>query len=346
MTPQDHTEPLPEITWAKGTQLFSQNGTPYLDFSALMHPLGHSHALWLDALLTQALTLDSTAPLGQSDSVCALQGMLCDTTGLPNLQWTHGGAEAKHQVIAHLQKNAPSGGEIWWIGKGTYPSFGLRAMPADMDVLHSALHAKVSAVVLALFSFEDTLEARSLDFVQALAIFTAEHRLPLVLDECHTCGGVFGTVFAYERYGILPDALLFSERLAGGLPLGGVLYTERFPPFAQSTQPHPLCVATARAVLSQLSPQLLHGAEKLGETLRKQIDTLGKFSPVRGCGLLTGLPLPQASQRDTLHRKLYRAGLLSLQSTGGLLLLPPLTVQTHEIEQAADILKRSLEKGD
>ena len=48
----------------------------------------------------------------------------------------------------------------------------------------------------------------------------------LILDEAQTGLGRTGTMFAYERDGIVPDILTLSKTLGAGLPLAAVLTTD------------------------------------------------------------------------------------------------------------------------
>ena len=51
----------------------------------------------------------------------------------------------------------------------------------------------------------------------------ARRGMLLVLDEAQTCLGRLGTMFAFERDGVVPDLLSLSKTLGGGLPLAATV---------------------------------------------------------------------------------------------------------------------------
>ena len=56
-----------------------------------------------------------------------------------------------------------------------------------------------------------------------LAEHCARRGMLLVLDEAQTCLGRLGTMFAFERDGVVPDLLSLSKTLGGGLPLAATV---------------------------------------------------------------------------------------------------------------------------
>jgi 4-aminobutyrate aminotransferase-like enzyme len=49
----------------------------------------------------------------------------------------------------------------------------------------------------------------------------------LILDEAQTGMGRTGTMFAFERDGVVPDILVLSKTLGAGLPLAAVMTTDQ-----------------------------------------------------------------------------------------------------------------------
>jgi diaminobutyrate-2-oxoglutarate transaminase len=76
-----------------------------------------------------------------------------------------------------------------------------------------------------------------LEWLQAMRRLTAERGIPLIVDEVQTGLGRTGRLFAVEHAGIVPDVLVLSKAIGGGLPLAVVVYSsalDRWPPGAHT----------------------------------------------------------------------------------------------------------------
>lgn len=203
-----------------------------------------------------------------------------------------------------------------------------------------------------------------------LAELCTERGMLLVLDECQTGLGRLGTMYGFELYRLVPDFLVLSKTLGGGIPIGAVVTSaaieeecfERGFLHVTSHVSDPLPAAAAKAVLEVVRGEDLPGrARRSGERLLGHLRQLqGRHEmvgDVRGVGLLCGLELVE--DRDTrrpaerlgleLSEECERRGLsinLVRGGSGGaancLRMAPPLTVSDDEIDLAADILDTSL----
>jgi 2,2-dialkylglycine decarboxylase (pyruvate) len=197
-----------------------------------------------------------------------------------------------------------------------------------------------------------------------------ERGMLLVLDECQTGLGRLGTMYGFELYRVIPDFLVLSKTLGGGIPIGAVVTSaaieadchERGFVHVTSHVSDPLPAAAAKAVLQVVRDEDLPGrARRSGERLLGHLHELqGRHEAVgdvRGVGLMCGLELVE--DRDSrrpaeglgleLSAECERRGLsinLVRGGTGGaancLRMAPPLTVTDDEIDLAADILDSSL----
>jgi 2,2-dialkylglycine decarboxylase (pyruvate) len=203
-----------------------------------------------------------------------------------------------------------------------------------------------------------------------LAELCTERGMLLVLDECQTGLGRLGTMYGFELYRLVPDFLVLSKTLGGGIPIGAVLTSaaieedcfDRGFLHVTSHVSDPLPAAAAKAVLQVVRDEDLPGrARRSGERLLGHLRELqGRHETVgdvRGVGLLCGLELVE--DRDSrrpaerlgleLSEECERRGLsinLVRGGSGGaancLRMAPPLTVRDDEIDLAADILDSSL----
>jgi 2,2-dialkylglycine decarboxylase (pyruvate) len=190
----------------------------------------------------------------------------------------------------------------------------------------------------------------------------------LVLDEAQTCLGRLGTMFAFERDGIVPDLLSLSKTLGGGVPLAATVTTsaiardceEKGFVHVTSHVSDPLPAAAGLAVLDVVQEEgLVERARESGEYLRRRLgelqETHEQIGDVRGRGLLVGVELVSDRETKTPADQLGRAvmdeclerGLsMNIVRSASLAncfrLAPPLNVATQEIDTAVEILDAAL----
>jgi 2,2-dialkylglycine decarboxylase (pyruvate) len=197
-----------------------------------------------------------------------------------------------------------------------------------------------------------------------------ERGMLLVLDECQTGLGRLGTMYGFELYRMVPDFLVLSKTLGGGIPIGAVVTSAAIEEdcfgrgflHVTSHVSDPLPAAAGKAVLEVVRDEDLPGrAKRSGQRLLGHLRELQRrheaVGDVRGVGLLCGLELVE--DRDSrrpaerlgveLSEDCERRGLsvnLVRGGSGGaancLRMAPPLTVSDDEIDLAADILDSSL----
>jgi 2,2-dialkylglycine decarboxylase (pyruvate) len=177
-------------------------------------------------------------------------------------------------------------------------------------------------------------------------------------------------MYGFEAFGIVPDFLVLSKTLGGGVPIGAVVTSAAIEAechargFMHITShvSDPLPAAAALAVLEVVAEEDLptraarQGARLLGH-LRELQSRHEAVGDVRGMGLLCGIELVE--DRDS-RRPAEALGLaltaeceargLSINlvrgGTGGaancLRMAPPLTISDDEVDLAAEILDASL----
>jgi 2,2-dialkylglycine decarboxylase (pyruvate) len=197
-----------------------------------------------------------------------------------------------------------------------------------------------------------------------------ERGMLLVLDECQTGLGRLGRMYGFEVYGVVPDFLVLSKTLGGGVPISalvtgaaieGECHARGFS-HVTSHVSDPMPAAAALAVIDVVEQeQLADRAAARGEYLLARLGELQQrhehIGDVRGLGLLCGLELVESRETrqpaDALGLALtdecQRRGLsinLVRGGTGGqascLRMAPPLTVTEDEIDLATTIIDEAL----
>src|SRR4051794_18394964 len=199
---------------------------------------------------------------------------------------------------------------------------------------------------------------------------SAQRGMAVILDECQTGLGRLGAMYGFERYDVVPDYLVLSKTLGGGVPVSAVVTSAQTEQacfdrgFAHVTShvSDPMPAAAALAVLDVVEQEglaaaaLARGEQLIGglQELQARHEAIGG---VRGMGLLVGIELVE--DRDTkapadtlgtaLTEECERNGLsinLVRGRAGGsancIRMAPPLTISGDEVDLALTILDESL----
>jgi 4-aminobutyrate aminotransferase len=115
-------------------------------------------------------------------------------------------------------------------------------------------------------------------FLSALRDLTSKHGILLIFDEVQTGLGRTGAMFAAQRYGVTPDAMVLAKALGGGLPLGALiaprdLHRKWLTGTHGSTfGGNPVSCAAGLATLEVIKKErLAERAEELGEVMTEEL---------------------------------------------------------------------------
>ena len=209
-----------------------------------------------------------------------------------------------------------------------------------------------------------------LGYLAALKQKCVERGMLLILDEAQTGVGRTGTMFAFERDGIVPDILTLSKTLGAGIPLSAVICSaaieerchERGFLFYTTHVSDPLPAAVGLKVLEVVRRDgLVARARTMGERLegglRALQDRFGCIGDIRGRGLLRGVEIVADRETKTpapeLGAAITRAcmslglsmNIVQLPGMGGVFrIAPPLTVSEEEIDLGVELLGRAIER--
>lgn len=186
----------------------------------------------------------------------------------------------------------------------------------------------------------------------------------LILDEVMTGFGRTGKMFACQHEEVIPDFLCLAKGLTGGyLPLAATLTTEAIygtflgPAenafyYGHSYTANPLGCAAALAsleifgwekTLGALQPKILYLAERLSWLQSRH----SVIHEIRRCGFVAGIELrapdggkfpPEQRTGETLCREAAKYGLLTRAILDTIVLMPPLSITTVELDHAISAL--------
>lgn len=349
-----------DVDHGQGATLWDLAGRTYIDFTSGIGvcSVGYGNEKWARAIYDQALTLGHISNLFYSQPYARLAGALCARSGMAAAFFGNSGAEANEGLLKLARKYSH---DKYGAGRGTIltlrNSFHGRTLATlaatGQDVFHQHFFPfpegfrhtgandladveaqageDVCAVLLELVQGEGGVLPMDRDFVRALAGLCEQRDWLLLVDEVQTGIGRTGTLFAFQQYGIRPDAVSFAKGIAGGLPMGGFLVNEKCRPVlgpgshASTFGGNPVCSAAALAVLDILDEAALNRVREKGAYLRERIEAMGKrcLGATRGLGLMIGVEVRPGWSNRELVARLAGHGLLVLTAGPALRLLPP-----------------------
>ena len=199
------------------------------------------------------------------------------------------------------------------------------------------------------------------DWLRRLGTLARAHDVPLVVDEIQTGIGRTGSMFAFERAGVTPDAIILSKALGGGFPIAAIVYDEAFDAWqpgahAGTFRGNQIAMATGAATLrylrsSGLVDDVAAKGDRLSRLLRELQQEFDEIVDVRGRGLMIGIQLCDPSvenglRADALCRRIKRHCFEHgvIVESGGradsvLRLLPPLVITDAQIDRVVDVLR-------
>ena len=363
----------PTFVAGEGCELIAADGSRYLDCVAgiAVNALGYGHPLIRDAV-TRALEtgLIHVSNLYHTEAGERLAEELVARSFADRVFFCNSGAEANEAAFKFARKWSRKPGIVAFTGSfhgRLFASLAATDRPdyrAPFEPLVPGVHvlplgdraaaqrmlaeSRVGAVIVEPVQGEGGVRPVPAEWLVFLRELCDAHGAALIFDEVQCGLGRTGTLFACEQSGVLPDMLTLAKPLAGGLPMGAVLLTDRI---AAALEPGdhattfgggPLVATVALAVLHLLgAPEFLAAVQargaRLGAALHALADRIPKVKEVRGVGLMWGLELSQPAARFvTAAREL---GLLITTAGPSVLrLVPPLVISNAELDRAVTVL--------
>ena len=167
-----------------------------------------------------------------------------------------------------------------------------------------------------------------------------------------------GSFWGYENLGIEPDILTSAKGLAGGIPIGAMLCKNSCAAFepgnhASTFGGNPFACASALAVAKAIEDEkILQNVQARGEQLRVKLRAIANkysslFTEVRGWGLINGIELRsdiELTSIEIVKAAMDRGLLLAPAGPKVLRFVPPLIVSQAEVDEAVDILDKTIEQ--
>ena len=368
-----------ELVRGEGVELFDADGRAYLDFTAgiAVNALGYGDEGLRDAIRTAADGLIHVSNLFRTAPGEQLAARLVELSFADKVFFCNSGAEANEGAFKFARKWARTtvgaaktdiislrgafhGRLFASLAATDRPSYrapfrplagGVSIVERDIEDLAIVLDEEtVAALILEPVQGEGGVRVLDPGFIREVRALTRERKVALIFDEIQCGMGRTGSLFAYEQLGVEPDMLTLAKPIAGGLPMGAVLLSNRIAATMNAGEHGttfgggPFVASVALHVLERVadSAMLAHVASAgkwFGEELRGISERTGRIRAIRGTGFMWGVDVGEPAG-DVVTRA-RDAGLLILTAGDHTLrFLPPLVTTRADLARGLAILEQ------
>ncbi len=366
-----------ELTKGKGSTLYDENGKEYIDFGSGIGvtAFGIADEEWKKAVINQLDKLQHTSNLYYTAPCAELAKLLCEKTGMKKVFFSNSGAEANEGAIKYARKysfdkygegrstiitlvNSFHGRTITTLAATGQDSFhtnfapftpGFKYCPAnDIDTIKKMATDDVCAIMFECVQGEGGVLNLEESFVNEIEKLAKEKDILMVVDEVQTGNGRTGKYFAYMNFGIDPDIVSTAKGLAGGLPMGAVLFGEKVESHITAGSHgstfggNPVAAAGAVSIVERIDDEFMKTVFEKSEYIMKFLKSVNGVKSISGMGLMLGIETGKDA-KEVVNACLEK-GLLVLTAKTKIRLLPALNISYEEIDKGLNILKEVIEK--
>ena len=364
-----------EIVSGKGSLVQDANGKEYIDMGSgiAVSSFGVADEIWIAAVEKQIHSVQHMSNLFYTAPCANLAKLLCEKTGMSKVFFSNSGAEANECAIKVARKWAaenkgPACSTIVTLKNSFHgrtlttlaatgqdhfhelfqpltPGFASFAV-GDMDALKAlCANGTVAAVLIELVQGEGGVIPLDPAFVKELDAYLKEQNILLMIDEVQTGNGRTGSLYAYMQYGLHPDVVSTAKGLAGGLPMGATLMSEKvcnvlsYGDHGSTFGGNPVAAAAAISVVERLTDDLLADVTRKSKLIRSLLEGAPGIESVTGLGLMIGIKTvkPAAEVLAACREN----GVLCLTAKDKVRLLPALNIPDDLLIKAAEVIKQA-----
>lgn len=369
----------------EGAYVWDNNGKKYLDLlgGIAVNVLGHNYKPLIDAISEQAGKLIHVSNLYYTQPQADAATKLVALSGLGKAFFCNSGAEANEGAIKIARKYAHSiasdksqiitawdsfhGRTIATLTATGQPKYheGFGPLPDGFSYVHYNTYEelekmvtdKTAAVMLEPIQGEGGVHTPEDDYLKKVRAICDKHNALLIFDEIQTGIGRSGAFFAYDKYGVKPDVVTLAKGLAGGVPIGAFVVTNKVAKAFQAGDHgttfggNPLACAAVNVVLDTIpQKEFLANVTRVGKYFKAQLEELQKKYPnyitdIRGEGLILGAELKEATHgHDIVNDMMVKGFIINCTAGRVLRFLPPLIITEKEVDDAIVCLTEVLKK--
>ena len=361
-----------------GMYLYDAEGKKYLDFGSGIgvFALGYGNKEYNDAVKAQVDKLIHTSNYFYNEPSALASEKFVKASGMTKVFYTNSGAEAVEGALKLAKKygkmtkgdncyeiiamnksfHGRTIGAVSVTGNEHYRESFEPLLPgvkfADYNNLESVkalISDRTCAVIMETIQGEGGVTPATEEFVKGVRTLCDENNILMIADEIQCGMGRSGYMFAYQRFGILPDIVTSAKALGCGVPIGAFAAGSKVcdglcaGDHGTTYGGNPLACAASLAVFNLFEKNnLLENVVEVGAYLYKRLDEIKVMCPSitdhRGIGFMQGLEYDHPV--SGIIQKLLDAGLIVFSAGPNVIrFLPPLIATMKDVDDMINILK-------
>lgn len=362
----------------EGMYLYDAEGRKYLDFGSGIgvFALGYGNKEYNDAVKAQVDKLIHTSNYFYNEPSALASEKFVKASGMTKVFYTNSGAEAVEGALKLAKKygkmtkgdncyeiiamnksfHGRTIGAVSVTGNEHYRESFEPLLPgvkfADYNNLESVkalISDRTCAVIMETIQGEGGVTPATEEFVKGVRTLCDENNILMIADEIQCGMGRSGYMFAYQRFGILPDIVTSAKALGCGVPIGAFAAGSKVcdvlcaGDHGTTYGGNPLACAASLAVFNLFKKNnLLENVVEVGAYLYKRLDEIKVMCPSitdhRGIGFMQGLEYDHPV--SGIIQKLLDAGLIVFSAGPNVIrFLPPLIATMKDVDDMINILK-------
>lgn len=362
-----------EIVSGKGSVVKDPSGKEYIDMGSGIGvtSFGIADETWQKAIIDQISKVQHMSNLYYTQPCVKLAKLLCEKTGMSKVFFSNSGAEANECAIKVARKyssdkygagrhtiitleNSFHGRTLTTLaatGQDHYHELftpltpGFVSVPAnDVAALEKAIaETNPAGVMIECVQGEGGVLPLDASYIKAVRELTQKNDIIMVVDEVQTGNGRSGQLYSYMNFGIKPDVVSTAKGLAGGLPLGATLISEKcqnvlgFGDHGSTFGGNPVSCAAAVSILSRIDDKLLEEVRKKSAFVFDAFKNAPGVQSISGLGLMIGIKTEKPASE--VVAKCMENGVLCLTAKDKVRLLPALNIPMDVLEKAIAVIK-------
>ena len=365
----------------EGMYLYDTDGKKYLDFGSGIgvFALGYGNEKYNEAVKKQIDKLVHTSNYFYNEPAAIAAKKLTAASGMEKIFFTNSGAEAvegalkiakKYAYITKKTQNCEiiamehsfhgrTIGSLSVTGNAHYREAFEPLMPGvkfanynDIESVKALVNENTGAIIMETVQGEGGIRPATAEFIKAVRELCDEKDILFILDEIQCGMGRTGYMYAYQKFGILPDVVTSAKAMGCGVPVGAFMASKKVcdvlvaGDHGTTYGGNPLACAAIGTVFELFEEmQILDNVKTVGDYLYQRLEEVKNNHPEivdhRGIGFIQGLEFDKPV--GPIIGQLLEKGLITFAAGANVIrFIPPLIATKEHVDEMIELLESAI----